>query len=170
MTNTAQIRARLSMGINEESALAEELIAAMTRKQKLVVAGDVAGLRDAIGEEQALARKMSDLVSRRVELVQLAAEEMNLPQSTLTLSGFAAHLDETEKGDWIERVDDLRERLKKVQFLNRENQRLVAVSMHLNRELFKTLFPVAEVRPGTYSKSGKMDKGGQGKSLLDWQV
>ncbi|HQU72441.1 MAG TPA: flagellar protein FlgN [Calditrichia bacterium] len=170
MTDSAQLRAQLSSEINEENAVADALLAIMTRKQRMVVSGDVSGLRDAIGEEQALARKMGDLVTRRVELVRLAAREYDLGDSPLTLSDLARHFDGADRQEWAGRVRNLRENLEKVQNLNRENQRLVAVCMQLNREMFKTLFPNIESKPGTYSKSGKMEKGGQGKQILDWQV
>jgi flagellar biosynthesis/type III secretory pathway chaperone len=147
--------AKLVASLDEETGLQEELARLLTRKERLLVQGDLAGLQSLLTEAGALVGRLEESTARRAKTVHALGRRIRRDPERLTLKELAAAAaGPADRAPLEAAAAKLRAALERVRLLNRRCVALARQGADLNRALVHVLFGAAPPAP-SYGRDGR---------------
>lgn len=149
--------------------LYQELLPLFDREKRAALGSNSRQLADVTVEKEELLARLSNLEKKRVNLISLMADHLQLPLAQLTLSELAARADAGQAARMRKLRDSLGPLVKTVKRANTENRLLFHHCLDLaHRALgfFQHWMKPASI----YSSSGRVNNGRQNGKLLSGTV
>ena len=146
--------AKLLASLADEAAAQGDLAEILRRKERLLIAGDAAGLQELIVGAAGIVGRLEELAIRRGKIVHALGRKLRTDPNGLRIRDIAALAAPTDRAELMQAADRLRTALEAVRVLNRRCIALARQGAELNRALVHVLF--GTVPPsGLYGRNGR---------------
>lgn len=155
--------------LEEQNKIYLQLNDLMEAKQNFIFKNDLVGLEETVAQGGALAKHLSLLETKRMEVVEQLVQELPLSGEEVTLNQLEEYLPQKYESYYRELRNQLEESLVKVALLNKTNQDLLEASLaYVNYSLSL----MAGMQSGnSYGQQGQeQDSRSSKRSLFDQKV
>jgi len=115
--------------LDEQSLVYQKLIDLMENKQQAIIKDDLNQLEEIVAQEGALAKSLTVLEKKRLDIVGQLAKELDLQDENITLSQLGEYLPEKYQVYYKKLKEKLKDSLKTVTELNKTNEDLLQASL-----------------------------------------
>ena len=154
----------------QESALLDNLLDLLEKKQKSIVDGKVEELKDFTAREQLIIRQANAYSDTRQYLVKKILDDGQNKDKIISLSQFLELTNKKEDKKWNGIRHKLDNAIQKVKRINFENHELLQVSMAFVKETIRVFIPRNKDAANTYSKDGKISDSTKRQEVLNCQI
>lgn len=149
--------------LEKQTEVYVELGLLLESQQKAIIDDNLTELEEVTIKQSGLARYLSDLEKKRIEVLNQVADNLGLNPEVLTIKVLVEYLPEKYRKFYDSVVIQLKDSLKRTQMLNKQNKDLLEVSLiYINYSL--SLLAGAHSSSG-YGQSGQEQEVGNAKKI-----
>lgn len=154
----------------QESALCDNLISLLEKKQESIIKGQIEELQDYTAKEQSIVRQANAFSDTRQYLVKKILDDSDNKEKIISLSNFLQMTNRTKEKKWSSIKDKLDAAVQKIRKINFENHELLQTSIAFVKEMIRVFLPKDKDSNQTYSKNGKMTDAEKRQQVLNCQI
>lgn len=154
----------------QESALCDNLISLLEKKQDSIIKGKIEELQNYTAKEQSIVRQANAFSDTRQYLVQKILNDSDSKDKMISLSNFLQMTNRSKDKQWNSIKNNLDIAIQKIKRINFENHELLQTSMAFVKEMIRVFLPKDKNSNETYSKSGKMTDTEKRQQVLNYQI
>lgn len=154
----------------KESALLDNLIVLLEKKQKSIIKGNIEGLKEYTAKEQLVVRQANAYSDTRQYLVQKILNDSDKKDRMVSLSNFIELTNRSADKQWTGIRDKLDRAIQKIKRINFENHELLQTSLAFVKEMVRVFIPKEKDSAGTYSKEGRVSESEKRQKVLNCQI
>jgi len=154
----------------QESALFDNLITLLEKKQESIIKGKIDDLQDYTAKEQLIVRQADAFSDTRQYLVQKILNDSNNKEQMISLSNFLEMTDRSKDKKWTTIKNKLDSAVQKIRKINFENHELLQTSLAFVKEMVRVFLPKDKNSNNTYSKDGKIPDAEKRQEVLNCQI